>query len=91
MGRIARHVRVTGRVQGVFYRASTVDKAQELGVFGWVRNCPDGTVEAHVEGDEPQVLALLDWMGQGPPAAEVARVETGEADDEGARDFSVRT
>ena len=75
---IARHVRVTGRVQGVFFRQSTSDRARELGIAGWVRNCPDGSVEAHVEGEEQAVQSMLDWLHQGPPAARVESVEVSE-------------
>ena len=57
MTKVARHVRIYGRVQGVFFRAWTREEAERLGVTGWVRNCPDGRVEAHVEGDETARLA----------------------------------
>lgn len=69
------HLRVFGRVQGVFYRASTRDKARSLLLSGWVRNCPDGSVEILAEGEETQLGALLGWSREGPPAAEVERVE----------------
>jgi acylphosphatase len=68
---IARHVSVSGRVQGVFFRAWTREQAEARGVTGWVRNCPDGHVEAHVEGQESAVEQMLDLLRQGPPAAEV--------------------
>ena len=64
MGEVARHVRVTGRVQGVFYRAWTREQAHALGVHGWVRNCPDGSVEAHAEGDEQAVEELVVRMSK---------------------------
>ena len=51
MQKVARHVIITGRVQGVFFRAWTCDEAETIGVNGWVRNCSDGSVEAHAEGD----------------------------------------
>jgi acylphosphatase len=51
MAELAKHVRVTGRVQGVFYRAWAQGQARELGVSGWIRNCPDGSVEAHLGGE----------------------------------------
>jgi acylphosphatase len=73
---VARHVTVTGRVQGVFFRAWTREQAQALGVAGWVRNCPDGHVEAHLEGEANQVEQLLTKLRQGPPAAEVDDVRT---------------
>src|SRR4051812_50214328 len=67
MASVARHVRVTGRVQGVFFRAWTRDEAKRGGVTGWVRNCPDGSVEAHLEGDVTAGCWLVDKMGYGPP------------------------
>ena len=57
MAEVARHVRVTGRVQGVFFRAWAQGQARELGVSGWIRNCPDGSVEAHLGGEEDCVAA----------------------------------
>jgi acylphosphatase len=80
MTRIARHVRVTGRVQGVFFRQSTCNRAREFGVTGWVRNCADGSVEAQVEGEEQEVQAMLDWLHKGPPDAQVNDVEISEAE-----------
>jgi acylphosphatase len=73
---IMRRVRaiVTGRVQGVGYRASTVDEARAYGLTGWVRNLPDGAVELEAQGDEARVTALLAWCAQGPPAARVTGV-----------------
>jgi acylphosphatase len=66
---------VTGRVQGVAYRASTVGQARIQGVTGWVRNLPDGSVELEAQGDEAQVSALLAWCQHGPPAARVTGVK----------------
>jgi len=68
---IARHVRVYGLVQGVFFRAWLREQADRLGVTGWVRNCPDGRVEAHVEGDDAAVARIVELIRQGPPAARV--------------------
>ncbi len=68
-------VRVEGLVQGVYYRAHTRDKAERLEVTGWVRNLPDGAVEAVVEGNEPAVRAMLEWMGRGSPRAVVTKLE----------------
>ena len=79
MPEIARHVRIYGRVQGVF-RAWTREQAQELGVRGWVRNCPDGRVEAHVEGENFAVAAMIDRMRDGPPSANVDDLRTWDAD-----------
>ena len=73
---MSRRVRaiVSGRVQGVSYRASTASEARRLGVVGWVRNRSDGTVELEVEGAAERVAKLLAWCEVGPPAARVERV-----------------
>jgi len=68
-------LKITGRVQGVFYRQSTRQEAQTLGLLGWVRNLADGSVEALVAGSEPAVKALIDWCQGGPPSAVVDNVE----------------
>ena len=90
MTKIAKRVRVTGRVQGVFFRAWTRDEAQTLGVTGWVRNCTDGSVEAQLEGREEAVEELIDLMREGPPGANAENVEVEEADAEGLASFDVR-
>ena len=64
-------VRVSGRVQGVWFRAWTVDRATALGLDGWVRNCADGTVEALFSGSAEAVDRMLDLCWQGPPASRV--------------------
>jgi len=69
---------VTGRVQGVSYRASTVDEALRLGLVGWVKNRADGAVELEAEGPDDHIAALLAWCEQGPPAARVALVAVDE-------------
>ncbi|HEX9079951.1 MAG TPA: acylphosphatase [Desulfuromonadaceae bacterium] len=66
---------VNGRVQGVAFRHFTVARALDLGVCGWVRNLPDGSVEGLFEGAEPRVNALVEWCRQGPPSARVDRLE----------------
>ncbi len=73
--RIRRHVIVSGRVQGVFFRDSTQHEARRLGVDGWVRNLDDGTVEAVFEGDVSAVEAMLDFCRGGPERARVDRLE----------------
>jgi acylphosphatase len=65
---------ITGSVQGVFFRMETKREADRLGVCGWVRNRPDGSVEAVLEGDTTGVDAMLTWCRQGPPLAAVAHV-----------------
>ncbi len=69
------HLRIHGRVQGVFFRASTMDKAKELGLTGWVRNNPDGSVEVIAEGSRERVETLVAWSHEGPRHAVVNRVE----------------
>ena len=73
------HLRIHGRVQGVWFRESMRVEAERLGVTGWVRNKPDGTVEAVVQGEDTATDALIEWAHRGPPQAQVDRVEIGEA------------
>ena len=72
------HVIVEGRVQGVFFRAHTSDEAIKLGLTGWVRNRPDGSVEAIIEGQEAAVKKMLQWFRQGSPYSLVAKIHTTE-------------
>lgn len=69
------HCLVSGKVQGVWYRGSTQTEARRLGLVGWVKNLPDGRVELLAVGDETRLLALLDWLPVGPPAARVGDVK----------------
>ena len=71
---------VTGRVQGVFFRASTRERALKLGLHGYAKNLPDGRVEVLAEGDASAVDALERWLRVGPPMAKVETVERGDAD-----------
>lgn len=73
------HLRIHGRVQGVWFRESMRVEAERLAVSGWVRNTPDGAVEAVVQGSVPAVDALIAWAHQGPPLARVERVEISAA------------
>ena len=82
---------VMGRVQGVFFRASTAERARELGVSGWVRNLSDGNVEAHLEGADDAVGPMLDFLRSGPPSARVDEVETRTIEPGGHEDFTVRS
>lgn len=80
------HVEVFGRVQGVYYRQETMNRAQGFNLTGWVRNNPEGSVEAVFEGEEGDVKEMVSWCRSGPAAARVDRVEvswehpTGEFD-----------
>ena len=69
------HVYVSGDVQGVFFRDSTRQRAQQLGLSGWVKNLPDGRVEALFEGPSQEVREMVRWCEQGPPHAAVENVE----------------
>ncbi|MFQ5686037.1 MAG: acylphosphatase [Candidatus Scalindua sp.] len=86
MGKTRLHVVIEGRVQGVFFRAGTREKACSLGLSGWVKNCLDGCVEAVFEGERDKVEQVLKWCHKGPPGAMVRNVEanweeaTGEFD-----------
>jgi len=88
-----RHFVVTGRVQGVFYRASTQEAASRLGLVGWVRNCDDGSVELLACGEEATLKQLEQWLWRGPKFSQVSAVEVNVvASDSGAgfTDFSIR-
>lgn len=84
------HAFVTGRVQGVYYRASTRDAARERGVDGWVRNLEDGRVEAVFEGPREAVESMVEWCHEGSPAAEVEDVEAEFGDPQGENGFEIR-
>ncbi len=87
---VRKRVFVSGRVQGVFFRYSTQEKAMELGVKGWVRNRFDGRVEALLEGEEKDVDKLIEWMKKGPPGAKVTKLEVIEEPYKGEFDtFSI--
>ncbi|GGU65666.1 acylphosphatase [Streptomyces albospinus] len=81
---------VSGRVQGVFFRDTCRQNALECRVSGWVRNLPDGNVEAVFEGDEDRVAQMVDWAHQGPPAADVEKVEVRDEEPERLSGFEVR-
>ncbi len=85
---IRRRVIVVGRVQGVFFRETTRHLAEQAGVAGWVRNRPDGTVEAVFEGEPDAVEQLVEACRTGPPMAEVADVEVIEEEPESLSGFT---
>ncbi len=68
------HLKISGRVQGVYFRASTVEQARRLGVTGWVMNCRDSTVELVAEGERERLEKLISWCRSGPPGAQVKEV-----------------
>lgn len=84
------HVFVSGRVQGVFYRATTRETARERGVDGWVRNLADGRVEAVFEGPEDAVESVVEWCHEGSPAASVENVDVEFEDPQGTDGFEIR-
>lgn len=87
---LACHLRVYGLVQGVYYRHSTIQQAQRLGLHGWVRNRADGSVEALAQGGAPAVQALVDWARRGPPQALVERVDVADAEPQTLPPFEQR-
>lgn len=86
-----KHVKltITGKVQGVWYRGSAQRKARELGLCGFVRNQPDGSVYAEVEGGEAEVQTFTKWCQQGPELAKVEQVEVLEGTPQGFQQFEV--
>ena len=84
------HVVVTGRVQGVFFRTETRDRARSLGLGGWVRNNGDGTVEAVFEGDEERVESMVEWCRRGPSGARVEDVDVAWSSPQGEDGFAIR-
>jgi acylphosphatase len=89
MAAVRRRIVVRGRVQGVWFRESARRRAEELRVVGWVRNNPDGAVEAVLEGDDEDVAVLLSWFERGPSQARVDAVEVEERPPLGERGFRV--
>jgi acylphosphatase len=86
----AAHVSVTGRVQGVGFRLGVERRARSLGLAGWVRNEPDGSVVARLEGPRERVESLVDWCRRGPTGAEVRGLSVVWGPPEGVAGFSVR-
>ena len=84
------HLFVRGRVQGVFYRASAQKMGESLELSGWVKNCGDGSVEIHAEGNRDQLEELIAWCRQGPPLASVSGVDLDWIEPEGLTSFDIR-
>jgi acylphosphatase len=89
MNEEALHIIVHGRVQGVFFRASTQERGRDLGLCGWVRNRVDGTVEIHAEGEKQSLDRFAQWCRQGPPSARVEQLETKTVPPEGMSSFKI--
>jgi acylphosphatase len=83
MARKRVYLRISGLVQGVFFRATARDEARRMGLCGWVRNLPDGSVESMAEGEAPAVGKYVAWCEHGPPGAQVQSVEISERAAEG--------
>ena len=91
IGPITLHAIVHGQVQGVYFRSFVVNRGKELGLTGYTRNLPDGTVEVRAEGYTAQLQKLLDELKKGPPAARVSMVDTDWSEDtEGHTAFRIR-
>lgn len=88
--RIRAHVFVSGRVQGVYYRAKTRDAAIERDISGWVQNLDDGRVAAAFEGDESAVASMIEWCHTGSPNARVDDIEVEYTDPTGDGGFEIR-
>ncbi len=84
------NLKISGRVQGVFFRASTREKANEMGVQGFVRNEPDGSVYLEVEGEEDAVQQFINWCHEGPSAARVDKVDQETGDVKNFQGFVVK-
>jgi acylphosphatase len=87
---VRRRLLVHGRVQGVFFRDSTRERARREGVAGWARNCPDGSVEVVLEGGSEAVARVAAFCERGPRGARVERVESSDERSEGLRGFEIR-
>ena len=84
-------LKIFGRVQGVFFRQSALEKAQTLGLSGWIKNAADGTVEAVVEGEKEKIEEFIEWCRQGSKFAKVQKVEVKwEEAAEGLKDFLIK-
>ena len=89
--KVRAHVFVSGRAQGVFFRSETRYEARLRGVKGWVRNLPDGRVEAVFEGEEGAVKELIEFCRRGPPGAKVTKIDVKWEDYTGEfKDFEIR-
>ena len=88
MSKVCRRARVEGKVQGVWFRASTKQRADQLHVAGWANNCLDGSVEVMMFGEESNVTELSDWLWEGPPLAIVDKVLIDDVDGDAPTAFT---
>lgn len=88
--KVAYDIRVSGKVQGVFYRASTQEKSKELNITGWCKNLDNGNVQIHAEGKQVDLQALLLWCKMGPSKAIVESVNYTEVELEGHSEFNIK-
>ncbi|RPA69749.1 acylphosphatase [Cyclobacteriaceae bacterium YHN15] len=84
-----RRIKVHGKVQGVFFRKNTQQKAVELGLKGWVKNEEDGTVSIEIEGELHSIIAMQSWLRLGPPDSTVESLEINHGEDQGHSDFLI--
>lgn len=87
---IHKNIRVSGRVQGVYYRASTVDMAKSIGLKGFVLNEPSGSVYMEIEGNDQQVSQMIEWARKGPPMARVESLDITDGSIVGFTKFEIR-
>jgi acylphosphatase len=86
---VAKHIFISGEVQGVFFRKEAKEKASELSVFGWIKNLDDGRVEIFAEGEEKQMMAFIKWCKKGPRLAHVSGFIVENVKPEGHKDFKI--
>ncbi len=84
------HLIARGRVQGVWFRASTQEQALQLGVWGWVKNCKDGSVEIHAEAEKETLAGFISWCKKGPPTAQVFALDIEWISPQGFSTFEIR-
>lgn len=85
----AKRIHITGKVQGVFFRAHTKEHAHKLGITGWIRNRSDGSVEVHAEGSADALQSLKEWCEHGPDRARVDKIDMRETSGEQSTEFTV--
>ena len=85
------HLIAHGKVQGVWYRAGTREQALQLGLCGWAKNCPDGTVEIHAEGEKEILELFINWCQKGPPAAQVSSLDIECVESQAMTTFDIRS